>query len=87
MKLNGSRCKMELDTGAAVLTISETRFKELCPKVRLKPTKIKLRTYSGEILRPVGAAKVAIQYGNQQSQETIYVFPLNVDTIFGRNWL
>ncbi|XP_011166664.1 uncharacterized protein LOC105200700 [Solenopsis invicta] len=32
---SGEECKMELDTGAAVLTISETRFKELCPKGKI----------------------------------------------------
>lgn len=78
---------MELDTGAAVSNISALRFKLLCPGTNIKPTSVKLKTYSGEILEPLGTAKVQVQYENQQTQGEIFILSLNIDTIFGRDWL
>ncbi|XP_031336101.1 uncharacterized protein K02A2.6-like [Photinus pyralis] len=78
---------MELDTGAAVSTISEAKFKTICPNAKMNPTSVKLRTYSGEILHPIGSSEMRVQYGNQSTRANIYILPLDVDTIFGRDWL
>ncbi|XP_064214102.1 uncharacterized protein LOC135266773 [Tribolium castaneum] len=78
---------MELDTGAAVSTISEKKFKSLCPGAKIKSTEVKLRTYSGEILKPIGSCNVNIEYQGQRARGDIYILSQDVDTIFGRDWL
>ncbi|KAK9752424.1 hypothetical protein QE152_g4202 [Popillia japonica] len=87
LEINQRKCEMELDTGAAVSTISATHFKKLCSQTRLESTTTKLRTYTGEIIHPLGVATVQINYKGQSAMGKIYVLPNNVDAIFGREWL
>lgn len=58
--VNGIEIPKELDTGSAVSVMSEEKFqfREIFGKQPLKPSKIKLRTYSGEKLKPVGVLDV-----------------------------
>ncbi|KAK9685168.1 hypothetical protein QE152_g38248 [Popillia japonica] len=56
VEINKKRCEMELDTGAAVSTMSQRQFKKLWPTHQIISTTTKLRTYTGEIIHPVGTA-------------------------------
>lgn len=79
--------KFELDTGAAVSSISENTFRRLLPSKALQYTDLPLRTYTGERIYPKGYATVEIKYKNQQAKVNLYVIANNVDAIFGREWL
>lgn len=87
IEINHSKCEMELDTGAAVSTISFAQFKKLCPRIPLTATATRLRTCTGEIIRPLGTANVQIKYKRQTARGNIFVLQNDVDTIFGRDWL
>lgn len=78
---------MEVDTGAAVSTISLKQFKAKYPQKLIQPTSILLRTYTGEVIKPVGKSRVKIKYENQTTDGDIYVLNGNMDTILGRDWL
>ena len=49
LKISGNSITFELDTGATVTLMSEEVFKRLLPDHRLDKSKIKLRTYTGEL--------------------------------------
>nr|XP_022906874.1 uncharacterized protein K02A2.6-like [Onthophagus taurus] len=87
IRINEGKCNMELDTGAAVSTISIQQFKKICPNTTIHPTNVKLRTYTGEIIHPTGSTMVKIRYNDQTAEGKLYVLPLQVDAIFGRDWL
>lgn len=85
--IEGKPCTMELDTGAALSIISYSTFKRLCPHLQLQATATRLRTYTGEIIKPKGTCVVRISYKRQSILDSLYVLDGKFDSIFGRNWL
>ena len=71
--------------------VSQSVFdKMLKRKVLLKPTSRKLRTYTGEIIKPVGEAEVKVQIPEKSDvfkNLTLIVLPGNRSCLIGRNWL
>ena len=48
--LEGKKVSMEVDTGFVVSVISEREYNNLLKDLQLRPTRIHLKTYSGEQL-------------------------------------
>lgn len=71
IEINGSKWKMELDTGTAIFTMSEAEILNFCPNTNCKTTNATLITYTGQMLYPKGSAKVEFMYNNQISHETL----------------
>ncbi|KAK9703501.1 Retroviral aspartyl protease [Popillia japonica] len=86
VEIEDTKCEMEVDTGAAVSTISLKQFKAKYPQTLIQPASILLRTYTGEVIKP-GKSRVKIKYENQTTDGDIYVLNGNMDTILGRDWL
>ncbi|XP_064653028.1 uncharacterized protein K02A2.6-like [Lineus longissimus] len=88
MTVNDRQLSMEIDTGAAVTLMSEKTFvKEFGNIACLKPSRCRLRTYTGEPLPAIGRLDVKVSY-----QGTCYDLPLLVvrgagPTLLGRDWL
>ena len=59
--LEGRPVTMELDTGSAVSVMSEGVYLEYLRHVPLKDTPLKLRTYTGESVKPMGFCYVTVQ--------------------------
>lgn len=78
---------MELDTGSAVSVISQEKFHEIFGNRPLKPCKIKLRTYSGEKLKPLGVMDVTVEHNGQSALCQLYVVEKGTTNLFGRSWL
>ena len=59
---------MEIDTGASRSIVGENTFKQLWPE-KLRPAithpKVKLRTYTGELIPVLGVATVTVSHNNQ----------------------
>lgn len=87
VEINKKRCEMELDTGAAISTMSQRQFKKLWPTHQIISTTTKLRTYTGEIIHPVGTADMTFIYKQQSAKGTLFILPKEVDAIFRRDWL
>ena len=85
--LEGRPVIMELDTGSAVSVVSEGVYKEYLRHVPLKDTPLKLRTYTGESVNPMGFCYVTVQYKGQSKELPIYVMKNEGPTLFGREWL
>ena len=71
--LEGRPVTMELDTGSAASVMSEGVYLEYLRHIPLKDTSLKLRTYTGESVKPLGFCYVAVQYQGQSKELPIYV--------------
>jgi len=78
---------MGLDTGSAVSVMSEGVYLEYLCHIPLKDTPLKLRTYTGESVKPLGFCYVTVQYQGQSKELPIYVVRNEGPTLFGREWL
>ncbi|CAK1601576.1 unnamed protein product [Parnassius mnemosyne] len=54
---------------------------------KLTNTAVKLRTYTGEIIKPLGTSKIQISYNNRQIIGRIFIIAVKVDPVVGREWL
>ena len=87
VRLNGKPLTMELDTGAAVSLVSEGVFQSLLPECELEPSRVPLRTYSGERMEVLGLVEVTVTYGEQRVKLPLYVVRGTGPSLFGRSWL
>lgn len=85
--IEGILVQMELDIGAAVTLMSEASCKYLLPALKLKTSKVKLKTYTSESLQVIGETTVDVTYGNQQCCLDLLVVRGEGPSLLGRNWL
>ena len=86
--LNGVPVVMEVDTGASLTVVNEITFNEIksrCPSLKLEASKIKFRTFTGQIVPALGEVYVA--YDNQVAELPLFVVAGNKPCLLGRNWL
>ena len=88
LRVNNSHIEMEIDTGSARTIVSRDTFYNICPKERLHPTKLILKTYSGETLPLLGTCEVKVEYEGQKHQLELVVADIQGQpSILGRDWL
>lgn len=87
MNVDGVLLTMELDTGAAVSVISWREFKKLFPHKQLQPASLKLRTYTGAMVKPKGLAKVVVHHNDQTAELPLYVVDTIGPALLGREWM
>ena len=85
--LEGKQVTMEVDTGSAVSIISETEYNNLFKDLPLQPSKLQLRTYSGEQLPLLGELQVLAKYQSQEARLPLIVAKGDRPVLLGRNWL
>ena len=83
----GVKLKMELDTGSALTVISVHDYKRLFSHLPLKRTKLLLKTYTGQKVRPKGKIKVSVTYRDKTQQLNLYVLKNGGPPLLGREWL
>ena len=88
VKLDDASLEMKLDTGAATLLISKTTYDKMWAEPpAMKPTTVRLRTYSSQSLTVLGTVNVSIQYETQQVKHSILVVDGSGLNLFGRDLL
>lgn len=87
ISLDGNGVSMELDTGAAVSVISETLYQKHLSHLKLQPSSLNLRTYSGEKVSLLGEIRVPVKYGSQEETLPLQIAKGDKPSLFGRNWL
>ncbi|KAL0879388.1 hypothetical protein ABMA27_003149 [Loxostege sticticalis] len=87
VEIENKKVSMEFDTGAALSSMSLTKFKQLGIDKKIFNTEVKMRTYTGEIIKPVGVVYVKCSYRNQIFYNKLYLIKKEVDAIFGRSWM
>lgn len=85
--VEGSPLRMELDTGAAVSVVPQFVFEERLSHLVLKESSKKLKTYSGELLLPVGQVNVKVTMNGVSAELPLFVVQGNGPPLLGRNWL
>lgn len=86
--IDGRPCPMEYDTGAAVSSMSLSKFSRFFPdKAIMEVTNVRLRTYTGEVIELCGTSEVNIQLNKKSMRGRIFVVYNDVDSIFGREWI
>ena len=87
--INGVGVEMEIDTGASITIMSEDTYRKLWPNINesLRPTHVKLETYTGQQIRVKGSKMVQVQYGDQSKKLSLVVVSGSGPTQLGRDWL
>ncbi|CAH2085393.1 unnamed protein product [Euphydryas editha] len=78
---------MECDTGSAVSCISYEIYNKHFRDLKLKPCKIVLRYYTGELVRPLGMITPLVKYKKRQENLDLYVIENGKSLLLGRQWL
>ena len=88
MEINGKLCQMELDTDADYSIMSKSEYLERFAGKAPTPSKITLRTYTGEVLDVSGEMKCDILYRGKQYYLPIVIANYDAKpTLLGKNWL
>ena len=90
IEINNSKLQMEIDTGASRSIIGEDTFKQLWPEAlqpTITPTKVKLRTYTGELIPVLSVATVTVNHHNQCKVLELLVAAGAGPSLIGRDWL
>ena len=87
MIINGKRLDMEVDTGAALSLISESKRRAIFPNEKLRPANLILKTYTNEPIEVMGTLNVHVQYEGQLKKLMLVVIAGDGPSLLGRNWL
>jgi hypothetical protein len=87
LKVNGKDLKMECDTGSAVSCISYKLYLNLFRNLELIECSLKLRYYTGELIKPKGLIKPLVCYNGVKKYLDLYVIENAQTTLLGRQWL
>ncbi|KAK0144661.1 Gag polyprotein [Merluccius polli] len=85
--LEGIPVRMEIDTGAAVSLIAETVYLQHLQHRPLQPTRVTLKTYTGEPVAVKGLINVKVELNGQCAKLPLYVVQGDYPSLLGRSWL
>ena len=93
LKLNGIHTSMEVDTGTAATIINEETYKRISEgnpvknRPQLETAEVKLRTYTGELVKVIGTLNVIVKYEKQEVELQTLVGEGSGPNLLGRDWL
>ena len=89
IEVEGAKFDFEIDTGSPISAVSNKvmqRSQELST-VKLNETSRKFKTYTGDIIKPLGIMTVNVKYRGKVNKLELFVFPGESIPIIGRDWL
>ena len=69
--VNNKGVEMELDTGSPWTIMSKEQFSSVNQGVDLKPSRIRLKSYTGDSVSILGEAEVQVQFDPQEKTTTV----------------
>ena len=88
MLINGKPCKMEVDTAADYSIMAHSVYLEKFADTPLTPSKVVLRTYTGEALEVSGEMQCNVVYKDKHYSLPVVVVDYSAKpTLLGKNWL
>lgn len=87
LQLENKPVRMQIDTGTRVSLVSEVVYKEKLQHLTLRATKLKLKTYTGQSVRVLGAVNVTVTHNNQEKTLPLHIVSGNLPALLGRRWL
>ena len=85
ISVEGKNVIMEVDTGAAVLLMSQATQEHVFPQAMLQQSAINMRTYTREPIEVLGELQVTAVYNGQAKQLPLYVVPGQGPTLLAEN--
>ena len=87
LKIENQECSLQLDAGCALSLAPQTFYEQFCSHIPLKPTAVRLSTYTGEKIQPLRQINVNVTYAGTQHSLPLLVVPQGSGVLFGRKWL
>lgn len=90
LEVEGRPLQMQIDTGAAVTIVPEGVYKATFPHVKCTPSRVSLRTYTGEQLQLKGQCEVVVNHNAQRMTLPVVVVKdegRRLPVLLGRDWL
>ncbi|GFN82078.1 transposon tf2-8 polyprotein [Plakobranchus ocellatus] len=88
LKINHIETQMELDTGSAVSVMTVDDYKEMFGKLpTMAPSKLCLRTYTNEVIEPLGTLPVKVNVNEQKKTLPLLILNKGGHPILERDWL
>ena len=79
---------MELDTRASITVAGQQELKKAIGALpKLEGTEVKLKTYGGKVIKPLGVVELPVDYRGQKKTLPIVVTSESGPLLMGRNWL
>lgn len=87
--VHGKDVKFEIDSGATASVISEETYRRTWRSnpPSLTPSKLQLRTYTGQPIPHLGVLQVSIAVGDQEAEGRLVVAKGSGPSLLGRDWL
>ena len=91
LQLNGVQTSMEVNNGAAATVINEETYKRIIDRNSAKnrpqmgTAKVKLRTYTGELVKVLGTVNVVVNYEKQEVELQTLVVEGSGPNLLGRD--
>lgn len=84
-----SQFQFEVDSGATASVISEETYRRTWghKPPPIKPSTLRLRTYTGQAIPHVGVIHVNIAAGSQRAEGRLVIAKGSVPSLLGRDWL
>lgn len=76
--------EFEVDSDAGYPLIPEDLYMKINSNKQLQPANIAFRTYTGEIIRPLGKILPTAEYNGKKCSSNSYVVPSGSDPLVGR---
>ena len=83
----GRRVQFDIDTESAVTLVSERTWKKWNLDIKLRNSRVLLRTYTGDPILVVGGAKVAVSYNQQLSTLVLCMVKGTGPSLLRHDWL
>ncbi|XP_026724796.1 uncharacterized protein LOC113491822 [Trichoplusia ni] len=83
--IENKQVQMELDTGAAISCLPERIYLSKFSHIKLQHSNIELKTYNGQILKPVGEINCKIKLNDSEVKCKIMVVKNGCKILFGRD--
>ncbi|XP_063534911.1 uncharacterized protein K02A2.6-like [Cydia strobilella] len=87
MNVQGIDLDMECDTGSAISCVSKKVYEQLFSQLILYSSNVRLRYFTGELVKPVGVVKPLVKYKDKQEYLEMYVIENGKSMLIGRQWL
>ncbi|KAI5715463.1 hypothetical protein M8J77_016422 [Diaphorina citri] len=85
--LNGTQQTFEVDSGAKFSLLSESQFNKLDLNLTLHPSNLAFRSYTGNVIKPLGRVTVRVQYEDKEMTGDLHIVPDGHDALLGRQWI
>ena len=85
--VEGHPVNFQLDTGCGMSVVSKDFYDAKLSHLPLQKTNVILQTYTKEIVKPLGAVDVEVNYEQASYKLPLLVIQSGACPLFGRNWL